>query len=172
MTVFLIAAMTIDGFIGQASDSRSFNWTSDEDKRFYVDSIKRARAVVMGLRTFRTFTKYPKGLKYVLFTNHPEGFENPKPEVIETWATNEDPRKVLKQLEKEGYQEVAITGGATIYTMFLKAGLVDKIYLTIEPTIFGSGVKLFSEEVDVKLKLANVTKLGEQTILLEYDVLK
>jgi dihydrofolate reductase len=168
MKVTLIAAMTIDGFIGRSTTDRSFDWTSPEDKQFYVDTIKRARVVVMGLRTFQTFTRYPKGLKFVLYTTKPEEFENPKPHLIETWATKEDPRKVLQQLESEGYEEVAICGGATIYTMFLKACLVDQLDLTIEPVLFGRGVPLLSEELNTQLELVETKKLSPRTILNTY----
>jgi dihydrofolate reductase len=172
MHVFLLAAMTIDGFIGGDATHRSFEWTSEEDKQFYIQSIKRARAVIMGDRTFKTFTKYPKGLKFVIYTQHPEDFQNPKPEVIETLATKDDPATVLAQLEKEGYEEVAICGGASIYSLFLKSGLVDTLYLTVEPVVFGQGVKLISENIDLKLSLQKVEHLSSQTILLEYKVNK
>jgi dihydrofolate reductase len=172
MHVFLLAAISADGFIGGGPEHRSFEWTSEEDKKFYVDSIKRARVVVMGMRTFKTFSRYPRGLKYVLYTNSPEEFVNPKPEVIQTLATKDDPKKILAQLESEGYDEVAICGGATIYTMFLKAGVVDTLYLSVEPVLFGSGVKLLSEEFSAKLQLKDTKKIGDQTVLLEYAVVK
>jgi dihydrofolate reductase len=170
MTVFLLAAITVDGFIGRNSSDRSFDWTSAEDKQFYIDSIKRARAVVMGRKSFETFTRYPKGLKYVLYTSHPETFVNPKPEVITAEATKDDPKMVLERLEAEGYSEVAICGGASIYTQFMKAGLIDKLYLTVEPVVFGQGVGLFSEAIEAKLRLVELKHLSDQTLLLEYDV--
>jgi dihydrofolate reductase len=172
MHVFILAAMTVDGFIGRNASDRSFDWTSEEDKRFYVDSIKRAKAVVMGLRTFRTFTRHPRGMKYVLYSTTPEEFTNPKPDVIQAVATKEAPEKVITDLAQEGYSEVAICGGAAIYSMFLKAGLVDTLYLTVEPVVFGSGVKLFSDDVVAKLDLQKTTHLNDQTLLLEYKVKK
>nr|AIA11340.1 RibD C-terminal domain protein [uncultured bacterium] len=172
MTCFLLAAMTVDGFIARSVTDRSFDWTSDEDKHFYVDSIKRARAVVMGSKTFQTFSRYPKDMRYVIYSSQPEKFVNPRPERINATATKDDPKMVLQALEEEGYSEVAICGGSSIYTMFMKAGLIDKIYLTVEPLVFGKGVPLFNEEIATKLTLAKVTNLSDQTLLLEYDVAK
>ena len=55
--------------------------------------------------------------------------------------------------------------------MFMEAGLVDKLYITIEPVVFGAGMTLFNKKFDVKkLKLVFMQKLGEETVLLEYDV--
>ncbi|HYD34674.1 MAG TPA: dihydrofolate reductase family protein [Vitreimonas sp.] len=170
MTVFLIAAISMDGCIGGSSTHRSFEWTSQEDKRFYVDSIKRAKHVVMGSTTFGTFSKFPRGLTFYIYTSKPNEFINPKPEIITTQPTNESPQELVKRLEAEGVEELAICGGSSIYTQFMKAGVVNKLYLSVEPVIFGQGVKLFNDALDVKLQLVSQQKLGEQTLLLEYDV--
>ncbi len=171
MNVFLLAAITADGCIGSTSSHRSFDWTSEEDKHFYVRKIKEAGTVVMGATTFKTFTRYPRGLHYVIYTSHPETFVNPKPEVITTEATHATPQELLKKLEAEGRNTVAVCGGASIYSVFMKAGVVNKLYLSVEPVLFGKGIHLFQEELDIKLHLADVQKLNTQTLLLEYEVI-
>lgn len=171
MNVFIIAAVTVDGLIARDINDRSFDWTSPEDKQFYVDSIKRAKAIVMGAKTFATFTRYPKGSRYVIYTSTPETFVNPKPEVINATATKEEPQTIIKMLEQEGYSEVAISGGSSIYTMFAKAGLVTKMYLTVEPILFGKGVPLFNQELSLNLRLVDTKKINANSLLLEYDVL-
>ena len=55
--------------------------------------------------------------------------------------------------------------------MFMQAGVVDKLYLSVEPVLFGQGLTLFNKELSVKLELVSIRKLGEQTVLLEYNVL-
>lgn len=55
--------------------------------------------------------------------------------------------------------------------MFLKAGLVDTIYLTIEPIIFGKGINLFNEDLHYFLKLvSSQTSESTGSLLLEYKV--
>ena len=51
----------------------------------------------------------------------------------------------------------------------MQAGVVDKLYLTVEPVLFGEGIKLFNQSLDIKLKLESVKKLSPQTLLLEYQ---
>lgn len=172
MHVYLLAAVTADGFIGRNATDRSFDWTSPEDKQFYVEMIKKADVIVMGSQTFHTFTRYPKGSRWVLYSRTPEKFINPKPEVITAEATSEEPTALLGRLRNEGVKSVAICGGASIYTMFMQAGLVDTLYLSVEPVVFGEGVKLFSGELNAQLELLAVKKLSEATILLEYQVKK
>lgn len=172
MQVFLIAAITIDGFIGRSDDDRSFNWTSAADKKFYVETIKSADAIVMGSKTFATFKRHPRNSRWEIYTRSPQDFINQKPDIIQAQGTSEKPQELLDRLEKEGVENVAIAGGASIYTMFMQAGVVDKLCLTMEPVLFGGGVKLFNKTLDKKLKLMAVKRLSEQTLLLEYDILK
>lgn len=171
MHVFLLAATSTDGFIGKDSTERSFEWTSPEDKQFYVSMLKKADVIVMGNRTFQTFSRYPKNSRWIIYTSRPEKFENPKPQVIKAEATSENPKALIERLEKEGCKEVAICGGASIYSLFMDAGLIDTLYLTVEPVTFGSGVKLFQNEHNFKLDLIKSEKLNDQgTMLMEYEV--
>jgi dihydrofolate reductase len=70
-----------------------------------------------------------------------------------------------------GYVKVAILGGAQTYQYCLDRGLLDEIYLTIEPLTFSSGINLFSS-VKPKIRkwnLVAVKKLNRLgTILLHY----
>jgi dihydrofolate reductase len=170
MNVFLIAAISADGFVGKTGNHRSSDWTSPEDLRFYVDRIKEADAIIVGSRTFQTFHRYPKGSNWIIYTRTPETFENPNPKVITAMATNEEPKDLIKRLAAEGKQNIAISGGASVYTMFMNAGVVNKLYLTIEPVLFGSGIKLFDKDVSLALQLVNTIRLTDQTVVLEYNV--
>lgn len=67
-----------------------------------------------------------------------------------------------------------VVGGAHIATSFLKDQLVDEIWLTIEPKIFGVGGNfVIEEQLDINLRLINLDKVNEQgTIISKYEVLK
>src|SRR5258708_5929891 len=165
MNIFLIAAITADGFIAENVKQISTSWTSKEDKKFFSARTKEAGVVVMGSKTYATVKRpLPDRLNIVYSKSHQAPQENLR-------YTNESPAQLLSNLEKEGFSEVAICGGASIYTMFLKAGLINKLYITIEPVLFGSGIKLLGEEMRTRLQLVAMKKLAESTILLEYDVL-
>jgi dihydrofolate reductase len=87
-------------------------------------------------------------------------------------VTSLAPQELVAKLEKEGVEELAICGGSTIYTMFMKASLVDSLYLTIEPVIFGKGMSLFNDVIDAKLELVNFRRTDSGTIFNEYKVIK
>jgi dihydrofolate reductase len=86
-------------------------------------------------------------------------------------TTTKSPRELLKVLESRGFKEVAICGGSQIYTMFMKSGVVDMLYLTIEPIVFGDGMRLFKEDMDYKLHLEEYAKTETGTLLLTYNVI-
>ncbi len=163
ITVFIIAALTADGFIGKNS-AHLADWTSKEDKKFFIEMTKKAGVVVMGSRTFETIGKPLPGRLNIVYSRDKryEGAE----------STQKSPPELLEELRGRGYTRVAICGGATIYTMFMDANVVDKLYLTIEPVIFGSGIHLFNKEMEKKLQFVSSQNLSEQVVLLEYNVIR
>jgi len=130
MKVFMIAAVSADGFIAE-HDEHIADWTSPEDKRFFVARTREAGVVVMGGKTFRTIGRAMPGRRNVVYTSKPESINVPD---VET--TDKPARELIDQLEQEGVHEVAICGGTAIYTLFMKSGLIDEIYLTVEPLTF------------------------------------
>lgn len=180
MQVFIIASITADGFIARFTDQNSLDWTSKADKRFFTKRTKEAGVVVMGKTTFATIDAKYKPLKdrlNIVYTRQPA-----KSYLSEgSWAsdiskfrtTSLEPKQLVAQLQNEGYRQLAICGGASIYTYFLQAGVVDTIYLTVEPVFFGDGVKLFNEVIgqNLQLNLKNSQQLEQSgTVLLEYQV--
>lgn len=165
MRVFLIAAISVDGYIAPADKASlpSTSWTSNEDKKFFIQRTKEAGVIIMGSRTYETIGRPLPGRHTVVYS------DSTSYEGVETTA--QDPRALLADLEKRGYKEVAICGGAAIYTMFIKAGLIDTLYLTVEPVVFGSGIRLFSEEVRANLILEELQKVGSNAIRLTYRVI-
>lgn len=173
MNCFIIAALTIDGFIARDVNQISTSWTSQEDKKWFNQRTKEAGVIVMGSKTFETIGRPLPGRLTIVYSRQPsqalKAAANQYPDQIR--ITSQDPKSLFDQLEKENYSEVAICGGSSIYTLFMKSRLVTKMYLTLEPVVFGKGVGLFDEELDIQVSLRAVHDLSTQTKVLEYDVL-
>ncbi len=166
--IFIIAALSADGFIARDPLAPSTIWTSKEDKKRFIELTKRAGVIITGQNTWKTFFGKPlKDRLNIIYS--PERLPD-MPKNVET--TTKEPIELIKELEARGFKEVAICGGSQIYTMFMKSGLVNSLYLTIEPTLFGNGVRLFKETLDFKLELVNLEKTEGGTILVEYKVVK
>ena len=165
---FIIVAHTADGFIAPTDPAGkampSTVWTSGADKKKFIELTKKAGAIIMGLTTFNTIGKALPGRLNVVYA--------PKdtPPIEGVMMTDLSPKDLLTELENKGYKEVAICGGSTIYTMFMQSGLVNKIYITIEPKLFGQGMTVFNKPLSADLKLVSVEKLSDDVLFLEYDV--
>jgi dihydrofolate reductase len=162
MKVSLIATISADGFIARDHNELA-DWSSKADKKLFVELTKRAGVMVMGSATYKTIGRALPGRRNIVYTRgviDQEGIE----------TTAEAPADLLARLEAEGCDEVSICGGATIYDMFLRAGLATDIYLSVSPLFFGTGISLLSKTLDVQLKLKETRSLDENTVLLHYGV--
>nr|ALG03713.1 thymidylate synthase [uncultured bacterium] len=166
MHCFIIAALSADGFLAEKSNQNSTGWTSAEDTQFFKERTKQAGVVVMGRTTYETVGKPLPGRLNIIYSRQTPGSGLPE----NLRYTQLAPQELLEQLQAEGHSEVAICGGSSIYTQFMKAGVVDTLYLTIEPILFGQGINLFTEPLGgKKLTLRKVSNLSSQTVLLEFS---
>jgi dihydrofolate reductase len=81
---------------------------------------------------------------------------------------------LVTRFEKEGEASILVVGGPHIATLFLKNQLIDELWLTFEPRIFGKGGNLvIDEQLDVELRLLSYSKVNDEgTIVTKYQVLK
>jgi dihydrofolate reductase len=130
----------------------------------------------MGGETYRTAREtiraglMPERLRLVL-TRTPEAFANDSvPGKLE--FTDTPPLQLVAELRQRGLQRCAILGGAQIHSLFLEAGLVDELWLTLEPLLFGNGTPLLARRTSSQLTLLSSEKLAPSTLLLKYRVEK
>lgn len=157
--------MTLDGKIAKSSDHFP-DWTSKEDKKLFAKTSKEAGVVIMGDKTFFTFPAPLKERLNVVFSLEE------KPKVIEgvKWVKGE-PEIVVKELEGLGYKSAILGGGAFINGLFLEHKLINEIWITVEPKLFGDGLPLFRGDFDVDLKLNSAEKINDNSVVLKYEVL-
>lgn len=167
MEVFAIAAVSADGKVAEKEDQNSLDWTSKEDLQFFVKKTKEAGCLVMGRKTYDTIGKPLNGRLNVIMTRDTSGRENIDGELL--W-TSAEPKEILEDLKARGFEKVAIAGGANIYDLFLSAGLVTDLYLTVEPVLFGKGTPLVRDVDRIDLELVESEKLGEHAMMLHYKV--
>lgn len=164
MHILLLAALSLDGKIAEVEGQSSMDWTSKEDKKFFVEKTKEVGIVIMGRKTFETFGKPLKDRRLIVMTSMPH--QQKSMEGVE--FTNETPRVLINRLEKEGCHAIVIAGGASIYREFLEAGLVTDLYLTIEPVIFGEGIPFVEHIKPTRWRLNKLSKLGSDSVLLHF----
>jgi dihydrofolate reductase len=164
--VIVLAALTIDGKLARTS-SQLVTWTSREDKRIFFDASKRAGVLIMGNNTFRTLTAPLRGRLHVVLTRTPAAHTGTAG-VVE--YTDRPPGAILASLEERGYTEAVLGGGSQVNALFLASGLIDELWVTVEPLIFGEGVDLFSgAPFDIRARLLEFERLNDEgAIFLKY----
>jgi dihydrofolate reductase len=163
ISTFIIAAVSKDGFIARNAKDNPFNWTSEEDKESFISLTKDAGVVIVGSKTFETFPRPLRDRLNIVYSRSWK-FEG---ENVET--TSDKPRALLGKLERRGYKKAAIIGGAEIYNMFFESGMVSKIYLTVEPIEFGTGIPFFKGNIEDRFKLVKEKTVGSGTLFKEYE---
>ncbi|MGA3561925.1 dihydrofolate reductase family protein [Melissospora conviva] len=69
----------------------------------------------------------------------------------------EGPAAALAQArEAAGESDVMVAGGASTAAQFLRAGLLDELYLHLAPVVLGSGERLFDDVGDPRLEPVEV----------------
>ena len=160
-------AITVNGYI--AKENNETPW-SDEEWSIFSSFIKERRNIIIGRNTYNLMKE----------ENEFDKIGNPVVVVIsknkiidENIISVSSPKQAIDILKEKGFDIVVIAGGGQLNSSFLKEGLVDEIYLDVEPLIFGKGIKLFSDDdFDVKLELLDVGKMSQNLVQLHYKVLK
>lgn len=173
MKTILIFVSTLDGKVTRWGDDKIRSWSSHEDQS-YFDSIWNAtRVIIMGSGTYKPdpVKPNPKHL-FIVLTRHPSEYKDSHKQGLLEF-TDESPENLLKCFG-DSDENILIVGGSQIATLFLKEQLIDQLWLTIEPKIFGSGASIVSEErFDIDLKLLSSEQINEQgTLINKYNVIR
>jgi dihydrofolate reductase len=174
MNVFLIAAVSLDGYIAQSEGQISTAWTSAEDKKWFNQRTKDAGVIVMGRTTYETVGRPLPGRKNIVLSSQVKSTpEQPWVEKDGVFWSSLSPAELIAAVEKEGFSELAVCGGASVYRQFLDENVLTELQITLEPVALGTGVPLFrqSQSTDVKrFTLKSSRQLNDQgSMLLTYS---
>ncbi len=174
MKTILIFVSSLDGKVTKWGEPHVSSWSSHQDQDYYKNILEESRLIVMGSNTFNADTFKPSvNHRFIIMTSHTDKYKNLQvPGQIE--FTNESPFELVKRFQSEGYKQMLVVGGPHVATSFLKEQLIDELWLTIEPKIFGTGANFATDvNLDINLRLLHFEKVNEQgTVITKYAVLK
>jgi len=174
MKTVAIFVTSLDGKITKWGDHRIRLWSSKEDQVHFDSIWNDTRVIVMGSGTYDPDPVKPSGKHlFVVLTRSPSRYSD-KEQKGKLVFTNERPEKIIERFEKEGEERILIVGGSQIASLFLKNQLIDELWLTFEPSIFGTGGNfIIDEKLDIKLRLLSCEKVNiEGTLIAKYLVIK
>lgn len=154
--------MSADGFIAGKNDETPW---SDDDWNAFQEFVKSCDVCLVGRRTYeimRDDGDLEDSDPYIVVTKD-KSFDTGKYEKIEIWS-----KAYLPNVEKVG-----VIGGAELNASMAELGLLDEMFIDIEPVILGQGIKLFGDhESKLKVELIGSKKIGSGTIQNHYRVIK
>lgn len=176
MKVTMVMVSTVDGKTTQGNGKNIYSWSSVEDQKHFFSLIKKNNLIVMGRVTYnasRPVIKLEKGKLRIVLTRSPKKYSN-KIVKGQLEFSNETPKKLVERMKTLGYKKMLLVGGSTINGLFLKQNLVNELYLTIEPKIFGFGKNIVEGQLlNVNMILKSVKKINNKgTLLLRYKIKK
>lgn len=163
--IVAIVATTIDGRIGLHAH-HFVDWTSREDKTFLRSILDSCDVCVVGNNTYQTAKQLLVKRCCIVLTRSVTTIKPLSKKLILCNPNGVDIKSILVD-----YRTVAVLGGTQTYSYFLEQGLIDELYLTIEPLVFGQGLPIFECEAGGQwgFRLVSAKKLNKVgSILLHY----
>jgi diaminohydroxyphosphoribosylaminopyrimidine deaminase / 5-amino-6-(5-phosphoribosylamino)uracil reductase len=161
-------AMTLDGRVAVPGS----RWISGEESRRRVHELRaRSDAVAVGMGTARAdnprldardvpVVRQPRRLAFG---------QGPLPEGSELELRSGAIEEELRALAGEGVQSLLLEGGPTLAAAFFEAGLVDKLFVFIAPTLGGEGpLMLAALREPRRLRRLDAALSGEDVLLTAY----
>lgn len=174
MQVILIAVISLDGRLTLPGRPGP-GFASAEDQAWFHRVLQEFDCAVMGRTTYETareeiLASPRRDFLRLVATRTPERFAHDlRPGAVEFTAGTSD--QVVQDLARRGFARCALLGGGQIYREYLDAGLVDALWLTLEPVVLGGGTPLADGGPvrDGRFKLGETRLLGPDTLLLNYQ---
>lgn len=163
---------------GRSTKGSNFDqaWASREDQQHLQKLISENNLILMGGQTYylaKSHIKPSEGKLRIVLTHDPEKYKDDYIEGQLEFAQGEV-KDIVDSLEKRGFEQMLLLSGESLNKEFFEENMVDEIYITVEPKIFGSGKGMLLEsDLDIQLELLEMKKLNELgTVLLRYKVIK
>jgi dihydrofolate reductase len=174
LKTILIFVSTLDGKVTKWGKPHVRLWSSHQHQDYYKKIWNESQLIVMGSSTFNAEPLDPSSNhQLIIMTGHPDKYKS-----LEISGqiefTNESPLELTARFKKKGHEQMLVVGGPHVATSFLKEQLIDELWLTFEPKIFGTGGSFVTEgKLDINLRLTHFEKVNEQgTLITKYAVLK
>ena len=164
---FAVTAITLDGFIARYSGHKSI-WTSKEDKVHLHKMEDESDALFLASKSYEIAKKFLKKRKCIVMTRKVNGVQKQHDKLT---FINPQKYPLEKFVKKQGYKKICVLGGRAAYNYCLQKNLLDDIFLTIEPIVFGNGITMFDKTVKAKkFKLVSLKRLNKKgAIMLHYS---
>jgi dihydrofolate reductase len=166
-----MVVMSLDGCLTR-HDAEGTAFASAADRKHFQAALEGCDCTLLGGGGYRAAREAirasltPRRLRLVR-TREPERYAgDARAGQLEFRAG--EPAALLRGLAGRGFTRCAVPGGTDLLTQCLRERLLDELWVTVEPVLFGRGRRLVEGDLDVRLALLGAERLGEDTLLLRY----
>jgi dihydrofolate reductase len=168
-------AVSVDGYIDAGAGNVKAFAFGGEHVSDYLQRVKGYETVIMGRATYEA--GYAWGLQpgdkpYTEMHNlvFSRSLELPKGSLVE--VIREDAAVCVRAMKGGLGGDIYLCGGGAFAGAMLKAGLIDRVILKMNPIALGGGTPLFGREGKARanLRLENAQRYESGVMLLEYAV--
>ncbi len=141
--IILIAAVTVDGFIARHNNEIT-KWTKD---LHLFKKQTMGSSVIMGSNTFNTLSKELEGRQVIVVDR------------------SDNPKEIIKGISSK---KCFVAGGGKTNSRFYS--FLTHLYITPHPHVFGTGVKLFSDQIsELGLVFENSVEVSKKDGVFQYQ---
>lgn len=172
MHITIEMACSINGLI--ATENGNEDFLSDRNYTIMLDFLKKYDCLVWGNTTFKNVISWGE--------NYINDLKNTNLIVFSKKQTNNKYNNVTycnslaefnKICKENNFNNIFISGGATINTLFLKNNMVDDIIINYNPYVLNKGINLFEGDYfEKELILNKIIKEQNDIIQVWYKVKK
>jgi len=167
--------ISVDG-VTEAPETWHFPYSSEDMNAFNTERVKGYGAFLFGRVTYENFAgawpnrsgefadKLNNSPKFVVSTTLKEANWNNSTLIKENLAEE------IAKLKQQDGGNIGVTGSATLVQWLLQAGLVDVLYLSIDPIVVGHGKHLFKDGFGtLPMKLVDTKTFTSGSVVLTYQ---
>lgn len=165
MKCTLYLAASLNGLITRGETDS--DWVSDADEELFAEICAQNGAILVGRKTFDQYQgsvyPVPDTTNVVLTSQNRQSQDN-------VYFVS-DLKDAFRKFSDLGFERFMAVGGSSIAGQCMKSGIVDQLYLSIHPYIFGQGLPVFGDfSEDLNLTFHGVKAQHSEFILLDYKI--
>jgi len=172
MRVVGIAVMSLDGCLTRHAEPGT-GFASAADHSFFRGALQTFDCSVAGRKTYEagreSMLRARDGSRLQMVLTASPGRYEADSRIEHLEFRNAGAADVISELARRGRTRCALLGGAGLYTEACVQGLLNELWVTIEPRAFGEGSRMFDGRVDFAFELVGMEPLSPNTILLKYE---
>lgn len=176
-TGHVFIATSLDGYV--ARPTGELDWLmkqkTDGEDHGYDEFIASIDGLVMGRGSFLQvlgFDKWPYSKPVIVMSKTLTRTDIPDSLEGKVTLTDQEPHDVMNTVDKQGWKRAYIDGGKVVQS-FMRAGLIDDLWLTRIPVLIGEGIPLFgSLDRDVDLTHLETRSFPSGLVASRYRVVR